>query len=64
MIIKAFNIVWFLVIALFIGATIFVTIKFKNKEQICYTKYGCLLMIMTLYFGRNYHYNFVTLICF
>jgi hypothetical protein len=31
MIIKAFNIVWLLVISLFIAAAILVTIKFKNS---------------------------------
>ena len=50
MIIKAFNIVWFLVIAVFIGATIFVTIKLKNKEQITKDKFMTILGISNIIF--------------
>lgn len=54
MIIKAFNIVWFLVIALFIGATIFVTIKLKNKEQITKDKFMTILGISNIVFFLLY----------
>ena len=47
MIIKAFNIVWFLVISLFIAAAILVTIKFKNKEQ--KIKDYCVIIYIILY---------------
>ena len=57
MIIKAFNIVWFLVIALFVGATIFVTIKFKNKEQITKDKFMTILGISNIVFLRLLDWN-------
>ena len=50
MIIKAFNIVWFLVISLFIAAAILVTIKFKNKEQKIKDKFMIILGISNIIF--------------
>ena len=50
MIIKAFNIVWLLVISLFIAAAIFVTVKFKTKEQKAKDKFMIILGIANIIF--------------